>query len=122
MKTYVKIYGPPLMKALNELRKIAGKMPKVTHYHFLVGYAGAPFPAPVVMGEPYPVDTAVAPRASSAEKSTHPLISQAGHTLGEHDFFFEWSEEPTWDEMRELISKIDKAFSKLGCKYTLTSK
>jgi len=117
MKTYVKIHGPPLMEALNELQKIAGDMPKITHYHFLAGYAGAPVGLGMV-GENYPY-----PRAPDVgEKVTHPLISKSGHTLGDHDFFFEWKDDPTWDEMRELISKIDKAFSKLGCKYTLTTK
>lgn len=115
MKTYVKIYGPPLKEALDELQKIAGQMPKISHYHFLVGYAGAPV-TPTVMGEPYPTAPGV------VEKVTHPLISKSGHTLGEYDFFFEWKDEPTWNEMRELISKIDKSFTTLGCKYTLTTK
>lgn len=122
MKTYVKIYGPPLMEALDELQKIATKMPKITHYHFLVGYSGAPSTQSVTMGEPYPADTALVGATAAAEKVTHPVISKSGHTLGEYDFFFEWDEEPTWNDMRELISKIDKVFSKLGCKYTLTSK
>jgi hypothetical protein len=125
LKTYVKIYGPPLMEALDELQKIAAKMPKITQYHFLVAYSGAPFASygGTPLGEPNPVDAALVPGSTSTvEKVKEPLISKSGHTLGEHDFFFEWSEEPTWHEMRELISKIDKAFSRLGCKYTLTSK
>lgn len=117
MKTYVKIYGPPLGEALDELQKIAGEMPKISHYHFLVGYVGAPVGLGVV-GEAYP-----SPRVPDVgEKVTHPLISKSGHTLGDHDFFFEWKDEPTWKEMRELISKIDKAFTQLGCKYALTTK
>jgi hypothetical protein len=50
------------------------------------------------------------------------VISKSGHALGEYDFFFEWKEDPSWDEMCDLISKIDKAFTKLRCKYTLTTK
>lgn len=122
MKTYVKIYGPPLMEALRELEKIATKMPKITHYHFLVGYTGAFSTTSVTMGQPYPPDTAFLGTAADAEKVTHPVISKFGHTLGEYDFFFEWKEDPTWDEICGLISNIDKAFTTLGCKYTLTSK
>ncbi|MGA3298003.1 MAG: hypothetical protein ABSD41_11210 [Candidatus Bathyarchaeia archaeon] len=126
MKTYVKIYGPPLMKALDELQKIAVKMPKVTHYHFLVGlagYTGSIFPTSGSIGGPSGVDGGLPWGATSRpEKSTHPLISKSGRTLGEHDFFFEWKDEPTWDEVRDLISKIDEAFTRLGCKYTLTTK
>jgi len=117
LRTYVKIHGPPLGKALDELQKIARKMPKVTHYHFLVGYPGAPVGLGAV-GDAYPI-----PRAPDiGDKVTHPLISKSGHTLGDYDFFFEWNEDPTWKEMRELIAKIDKSFTKLRCKYTLTTK
>jgi hypothetical protein len=122
LKTYVKIYGPPLMKALGELQKIAGKMPKITHYHFLVGYAGGPFPTAGGI-EGLSADAGLPPGAtSSPEKVTHSVISKSGHALGEYDFFFEWKEDPSWDEMCDLISKIDKAFTKLRCKYTLTTK
>lgn len=126
MKTYVKIYGPPLMKALDQLEKIAKKMPKITHYHFLIGYPGysgltGPSSQDTTMGEPYLAGTALV-GGTDAQKVTHSVISKSGHTLGEYDFFFEWNEEPTWKDMRELISKIDKTFTKLRCKYTLTSK
>ena len=144
MKTYVKIFGPPLGDALDELQKIAAEMPKVAHYHMLSGYPGAPpYPTSMVAagwtptGEPriqYPTAslpedrlsaTPPSARASSTTavpQSMHSTISRSGHTLGDYDFFFEWVEEPTWQQMRELISQIDKAFTKLGCKYTITTK
>lgn len=117
MKTYVKIYGPPLMEALSELQKIASEMPKVTHFHFMTGLPG--LPTEPVYGE---AATPAAVIREHAEKVTHPLISKSGHTLGDYDFFFEWEHDPIWNETRDLISKIDRAFSRLGCKYTLTTK
>jgi hypothetical protein len=117
LRTYVKIQGPPLGKALDELEKIAKKMPKVTHYHFLVGYQGSPGSGDS-LGDKYPMPTA----PDLGDKVTHSLISKSGHLLGDYDFFFEWDEDPTWKEMRELISKIDKSFTKLRCKYELTTK
>ncbi len=102
---------------VRELQKIASEMPKVTHFHFMTVLPGLPTepvygevaaPTPTIRGPP--------------EKVTHPLISKSGHTLGDYDFFFEWEHDPTWNEMRELVSKIDKAFSRLGCKHTLTTK
>jgi hypothetical protein len=121
LKSYVKISGPPLMEALGELQKIAGTMPKVTHYHFLVGYAGVP---PVAGLEALSAGMGTGGLGGTVvrEKVTDSSISKSGHTLGEYDFFFEWKEDPTWNEMCDLISKIDKAFTKLGCKYTLTTK
>jgi len=136
MKTYVKIFGPPLGEALDELQKIATAMPNVSHYHMMYGYEGSFVSAGwTPTGEPriqYPsasipeqrLSELLASRGAAApeKKATHPLISKSGQTLGEYDFFFEWAEEPNWQQMRELISQIDKAFTKLGCKYTMTTK
>ena len=140
MKTYVKIYGPPLGEGLEELQRIATEIPKVAHYHMLAGYDGAP-PYPISqiptvetgtsLGEPRiqypPTPTPAETLTPSSEglpatKAVHPAVSKSGYTLGEYDFFFEWSEEPSWQQMRDLISRIDQAFAKLGCKYTLTTK
>lgn len=121
MKTYVKIYGPPVMEALQELQKIAAEMPRVAHFHFLAGLGGTP--TTLKSTESAAPSTGIGPYAEKAvtlvKKSP---VSKSGHTLGDYDFFFEWEHDPTWSEMSELISKIDKAFSRLGCEYTLTTK
>jgi len=114
----VKIFGSPLLEAFDELQKIAMAMPEMTHYHLLMRFVDASAGLGT-LGEgdmPYPGVTDI-PR-----KMTHPLISKSGHTLGDYDFFFEWGDNPTSNEMRQLISKIDQSFAKLGCKYTLTTK
>jgi hypothetical protein len=113
LKTYLKIYGPTIMEALNELQKIATEMPQVAHFHFMAGLKGVP-------AHPEdPEGVSALPRSSAAEEKTMTMfkkspISKSGHTLGDYDFFFEWERDPTWFEMTDLISKIDKAFSRLG--------
>ncbi len=137
MKTYVRVFGPPLGDALDALQGIAAEIPKVSHYHMLSGYEGAP-PYPIsqiptveigtslreprIQPPPTPTPANLPSEGLPATKATHPAISKSGYTLGEYDFFFEWSETPSWQQMHDLIAKIDKAFTKLGCKYTLTTK
>ncbi|MCJ7631774.1 hypothetical protein MUP77_05170 [Candidatus Bathyarchaeota archaeon] len=62
------------------------------------------------------------PMEEGTEPVTHPSVSKSGHELGEYDFFFEWAERPSWEQMRDLISRIDKALAPLGCRYTLVNK
>ncbi len=50
------------------------------------------------------------------------LISQSSQTLGDYDFFFEWSKDPTLTQILELIEKLDAAISKCRCRYTITTK
>jgi hypothetical protein len=50
------------------------------------------------------------------------LISDAGESLGDYDFFYEWVQEPTQVELFELINRIEAALTPLGCKYRITTK
>lgn len=130
MKTYVKIYGPPLLEALDALQKIALDMPNVTHYHLFSSYGD-----PILQERAHTISADTMPEEETPNilsearvlrdeerRVTHPSISKSGHTLGEYDFFFEWREEPSWEQLRVLISKIDKALTPLNCKYTLINK
>lgn len=116
MKTYVKIYGPPLVKAIQALVKIAAESPEgliTSYYDFLypltsrdtTGYYGILTRTGEVSGQ----------RMAK-------LISNSGQTLGEHDFFFEWAENPSIEQLDNLLTKIDQAFAPLGCRYTATTK
>ena len=49
-------------------------------------------------------------------------ITTSGESIGEYDFFFEWLEAPTIENMNELIDKIDETLAPLGCYYTVTTK
>jgi len=50
------------------------------------------------------------------------IVSKSGWALREYDFFFEWSKEPSVDQLRGLIEKIDEAMALIGCMYTITTK
>ncbi len=117
MKSYVKVYGPPLLRALDELQKVADEMPNIPfYYHYVLGRipVGKSTVAPISqewlgIGEKY-----------TAKYKT--AVSKSGHTLGNYDFFFEWEKDPDYEQMCDLIDKIDKALTPLGCKYTITTK
>ena len=52
----------------------------------------------------------------------HTIISKSGESLGEYDFFFEWFTKPTMSQVLGLITKIDEAMEKVGCRYSITTK
>jgi hypothetical protein len=128
MISYVKIYGPPLMKALKALEKAAVDMPEVcimdspiqaglnvsgvTDYS---GTASVGFDSPQGIMEYF--DSEDMPK-----KRCDTIISKSGEKLGEYDFFFEWFEKPNMGQVEGLIKKIDEALEPLGVKYTLTTK
>jgi len=117
LKTYIKIYGPPILEALKALEKVAVEVskefPEVCFYDVLGGMA-IPLKetAMDIVGLP----------AEEAEVYCKKLISKSGWTLGEYDFYFEWTKPPTFQQLQKLIAKIDEALKPLGCKYTVTTK
>ena len=119
LKSYIKLYGPPILKALHVLEKIAAESPEVLIKSFYRG--GVPLPGMPTRREDMTIYFDTIPvEISMARKNK--LISESGHTLGENDFFFEWARDPTWKEIDELITKIDEALAPLGCKYTIATR
>ena len=114
MISYVKIYGPPILKALKALEKDAIDMPEVcimdtsilaeppNTMHGIISYFGG--------------------GSIISEKRCNTIISKSGETLGEYDFFFEWFKKPTMKQLEDLIEKVDEALTPLNVKYTITSK
>ena len=127
MIIYVKIYGPPLLKALKALQKVAIDMPEVCIMDTTIQAAvGAPEIPRTSYGD-IPFDTAEGVMAflgvdNISEERCDTLISKSGESLGEHDFFFEWFTKPTMAQVEGLIEKIDEVLAPLGVKYTLTTK
>jgi hypothetical protein len=116
MKSYIKIYGPPTMKAIKELQKIAVGMPEVcimdtvlamemprfdTDEEIMIYFGGV---------------------SEITKERCNNIISKSGESLGEHDFYFEWFTDPKMDQLNDLIEKIDEAMTPLGAKYTITTK
>lgn len=120
-KTFVRIYGPPLMKALKALEGVAIEMSKEKEIKF--SHKCIPYPTRM--------------QADNRDWSTYlnnlkntyvdcyepaKIISDAKQLLGDHDFMFEWVEKkPTMKQLEDLIEKIDKALAGMGVRYTLTT-
>jgi hypothetical protein len=111
MKSYIKIYGPPVIEGIKALEQIAiDSMPRVCIMNTMLQYG---------------IETALSygsPLQNLEEEVCDKIISKSGEKLGEYDFFFEWFKDPTSEEINDLIEKIDKAFVGLGCRYTIITK
>ena len=119
MKSYVKVYGPPLMKAIKALEKVAIGLPEVCIWN--IGMTFSPLSG--MMGSDYSLITDYFSSVGDVpEKRCSTIISKYGESLGEYDFFFEWFKKPTMDEMNNLIEKVDEVLEPLGVKYTITTK
>lgn len=129
MRSYIKIYGPPVLEAIKELEKLAVDMPEVCIMDYVIARDLSPRIAEE-LGR-----TTVHPEGGSVPgffmqrtgvvvpiKRCHSIISKHGQKLGEYDFFFEWYEEPETKQLNGLIKRIDEAFKPLGCAYTITTK
>lgn len=115
MKSYIKIYGPPHLKAIRALEEIAVDLPETCIMDHailtdvpqsLAGDIGGWFGS---RGVVVPIE-----RCES-------IISKSGESLGEYDFFFEWYTQPKSDQIFGLIEKIDEAMTKISCMYTITT-
>ena len=121
-RSYIKVYGPPLLKAIRALEKVAVEFSKTTtvrHYNILT--PTLPY-YDVRPGDVRDYTQTLLPEIEIPAEEKVKLISKASDTLGDYDFFFEWGKEPTKQEVLELIEKIDEALSDCGCKYTIITK
>lgn len=122
MKSYIKIYGPPVLKAIRALEKVAIDMPEIcimdSLIEALLGFTGATKPVRTDLVMNYLGSLIQIPNMQHYER----IISKSGEKVGEYDFYFEWLKNPTLEERHNLIEKIDDAFELLGCEYTITTK
>jgi len=114
MKSYIKIYGPPVVAAIKALEKISIGMHEVCIMNIdlsltpqweadsLMDYFGG-------LGE-------------ISEKRCGNIISKSRESLGEYDFFFEWFKKPTMKDLHTLMEKVDGTLSEVGVRYTITTK
>ena len=116
MKSYIKVYGPPTLKAIKELEKVAVDTPEVCIMDTIIAAEQPRFEdADYTMG--YFSDFAEV----TIERCSN-IISKSGESVGEYDFYFEWFTEPNMDQLNDVIERIDNALAPLGCKYTITTK
>ena len=116
MKSYVRIYGPPLLKALKALEKLAVGMPEVCIMDTMIESAMPQFNAKEGVMNYF------ATVGGIPDKRCGSIISKSGAKMGDADFVFEWFKEPKAEEINLLIEKIDEVLQPLGVKYTIASK
>ena len=127
MNSYIKIYGPPLLKAIRELEKVAIEMPEVCIMNFVLSSIPANL-AEDMGGYSVERTSLVSDYFFRGTSSRVPvercqtIISKSGVSLGGYDFRYEWSKKPSMKQIEELIEKIDVALAPLGVMYTITTK
>jgi hypothetical protein len=114
MKSYIKIYGPPVMEAIKALEKIAIDMPEVCIMDTDLAIS------PPMEGEP--LANYFGGLGLISEERCGTIISESRESLGEYDFFFEWFKKPTMDQLHMLMDAVDEALSEVGVRYTITTK
>jgi hypothetical protein len=127
MRSYVKILGPPIIKAVKKLEKISINMPQVCIMdQFILN--DIPRHLAKDLGEPIEYSEVVMGYFSrrtgvrvNRERCSN-IISKSASSLGEYDFFFEWFEKPNAEQLNDLIQKIDESLAPLGCRYTFKNK
>jgi hypothetical protein len=119
-KTYIRIYGPPVLKALRALEGVAVDMSKITDVKF--SHRCVPYPTRMQTDD-RGWDTYLKQLQSTYTDCYEPekIISDASMTLGEYDFVFDWSKKPTRKRLMELMDKVDSALSTTGVLYTMTT-
>jgi len=116
LKSFIKIYGPPTLKAIRELEKIAVNTPQVCIMDTIIATDTPRF------GDPDYTMNFFGQVGKITRERCNNIISKSGETLGDYDFYFEWFKEPSMDQLNGVIEKIDKSLTPLGCKYTITTK
>lgn len=117
-KTYVRIYGPPLMKAIRALEGVAVDLSKATEVKF--SHKCVPYPTRM-QSDKNDWNNYLKNLSNTYKDCYEPvkIISDASMTLGEYDFVFEWVSMPSMKRVQDLIEKIDTALADVGTLYTL---
>jgi hypothetical protein len=133
MRTYIKIYGPPIIDAIKALEFISVDMPEICIMNVLVSGNISDHIAQDIGVKPSPIHDQPDPytgwamnyfKASKIEvpaERCFNIISKSGESLGEYDFFFEWFKKPTTEQIENLLKRVDDALAPLGCLYTATT-
>ena len=120
VKSYIKIYGPPVLKAIQALQSLAVDTPEVCIMDTIIANDIRSFSGvPVSTLQSYFQQMGVG--EISVERCDN-IISKSEGVLGEYDFVYDWFAAPSGGQVNDLIAKIDEALEPLGCKYTITTK
>ena len=129
MKSYVKIYGPPMGKAILALRKVALDMTEVCIMDSgivaaldIPSVGGGPVSGGSTLDSMEGIQTFFGGAASISDERCGTIISKGSESLGKFDFFYEWFQKPSVSQVEDLMGKIDEALEGVGVRYTLTTK
>ncbi|MBM3291323.1 hypothetical protein FJY84_01445 [Candidatus Bathyarchaeota archaeon] len=127
MKSYIKIYGPPVLDAIQALEKLAIDTPEVCIMDPLIETSLADIGITQV-GSTY--GPAVQERVMDyfrqykeiSPERCQKILSRGQGGIGEYDFVFEWHSKPNDEQVRNLIKNIDDTLKPIGVRYTITTK
>ncbi len=119
-KSYIRVYGPPLLKAIKTLEGVAVEMAKKIEVKF--SHKCVPYPTRM-QSDRNDWNSYLKNMKNTYKDCYEPekLISDASMTLGDYDFVFEWTSKPSLKKIESLIEKIDDALADVGVKYTMTT-
>lgn len=121
MRSYIKIQGPPVLKAIEALEKMAIPDEQVCIMDGLIAGTMS-HGIPNLLSNEGVADYFAVHGMGLAEKRCGNIISKSSEQLGDYDFFFEWFTDPKPKQVKELIGKIDETLASLGCNYEITTK
>ena len=121
VRSFVKLYGPPLLRSIKALEGVAVDMSKAVDVKF--SNRCIPYPR-ARQADSSDWDSYLDNMKKMYVDCYQPvrLISKAQEMLGEYDFFFEWAEKPTVKQIEDLLGKIDDALEGKGSYYTITTR
>ena len=126
MRSYIKIYGPPIFEAIKALEKMAIDLDEVCIMDPLIESRFSTDNVTSSMttsaGSLEAMEYFTPLKSDISQERCESLISKSGRKLGDFDFYFEWFSEPTLEELNKLIQKIDETLKPLGVRYTIISK
>ena len=115
MRSYIRIYGPPIIGGIKALEKIAIDAPEVCIMDTIIAQYGPQLDQEGIHSYFSLVGDITRERCGK-------IISKYDEMLGEYDFFFEWFKDPNPSELNDLVEKIDVALADVGCMYTISTK
>jgi hypothetical protein len=115
LKALIRIYGPPYLKAIAALEKIATESPKICMMNSILLHAD-PYMQMVDWLYNY-----FKGRGKVSYERCGSILAKAEDIEG-YDFVFVWMLEPSKGYVDELIERIDKALKPLGAMYNITFK
>ena len=120
VKSYVRIYGPPLLKAIKALESVAVDMSNKTEVKF--SHKCVPYPTRL-QSDRNDWNAYLKNMQKTYKDCYEPekIISDASMTLGDYDFVFEWTSKPSIIQIEDLIASVDSALADVGVMYTLTT-